>query len=219
MIPPGCRFPGDRVYNKRMKKKLQLLMLLACVHFSLNAQDFASRTEEFRKEYKAEFLKSERSPLKKRDLKFLRFYQPDSSYRVVATFEKVEKSEPFEMPTYSGVKKPYVVYGLLSFTLHGQKQTLTLYRSIGLQAMPQYKDYLFLPFKDVTNGNATYGGGRYIDMSTKDIKDNLVELDFNKCYNPYCAYSSGYNCPIPPKANHLTVAIEAGEMNYGKNHD
>jgi uncharacterized protein (DUF1684 family) len=210
---------GDRVYDMRMKTRLLLLTLLACVHFSLRAQDFASRTEDFRKQYKAEFIKLEHSPLNTEDLNFLRFYLPDSSYQVVAKFERANNSEPFEMPTYSGVKKPYVVYGTLSFNLNGEKQILTIYKSIGLQALPQYRDYLFLPFKDITNGKATYGGGRYIDLSTKDIKDNFVTLDFNKSYNPYCAYSSGYNCPIPPKANHLTVAIEAGEKNFGKNND
>jgi uncharacterized protein (DUF1684 family) len=202
-----------------MKRELRLILLFCCGTLALRAQDFASRTEQFRNNYKAEFLKSETSPLKKKDLQFLRFYQPDSTYRVFATFEKAQKSEPFEMPTYIGIKKAYVVYGTLSFELHGQKQTLTVYRSLGLQALAKYRDYLFLPFKDKTNGNSSYGGGRYIDLTTKDIKDNRVELDFNKSYNPYCAYSDGYSCPIPPKANHLVVSIEAGEQNYGKNHD
>lgn len=196
-----------------------LILLLTLVHFSYSsAQDFAKQTEAFREEYKAEFLKSERSPLKKKDLKYLQFYKADSSYRVTATFEKTEKSEPFEMPTYSGIKKTYVQYGVLTFELHGEKQTLNVYKSLGLQALPQYRDYLFLPFKDKTNGKESYGGGRYIDLTTKDIKDNIYILDFNKCYNPYCAYSDGYNCPIPPRVNHLPVAIEAGEKNFGREH-
>ena len=62
----------------------------------------------------------------------------------------------------------------------------------------------------------TYGGGRYIDLTITDIKNNLIELDFNKCYNPYCAYSDGYSCPIPPDENNLKIKIEAGEKKFAK---
>jgi uncharacterized protein (DUF1684 family) len=80
--------------------------------------------------------------------------------------------------------------------------------------MPQYKDYLYLPFKDFTNGESTYGGGRYLDFKMSDIQENqTIIIDFNKAYNPYCAYSDGYSCPIPPSENHLQVFIEAGEKN------
>jgi uncharacterized protein (DUF1684 family) len=84
--------------------------------------------------------------------------------------------------------------------------------------MPKYKNYLFVPFKDMTNGKETYGGGRYLDLETTDIQNDSVILDFNKAYNPYCAYSNGYSCPIPPKENHLAVSIEAGEKTFGKEH-
>jgi uncharacterized protein (DUF1684 family) len=80
----------------------------------------------------------------------------------------------------------------------------------------EYKNYLFIPFTDATNGTDTYEGGRYIDLSIPDIKDTNVIVDFNKAYNPYCCYTGGYDCPIPPKENALTVAINAGEMKYKK---
>jgi uncharacterized protein (DUF1684 family) len=75
---------------------------------------------------------------------------------------------------------------------------------------------LFIPFNDLTNYEETYGGGRYLDVSTTDIVNGKMVVDFNKSYNPYCAYSDGYNCPIPPDANKLQVTIKAGEKNYGK---
>ena len=77
--------------------------------------------------------------------------------------------------------------------------------------MPGMKDHLFVPFKDWTNGEESYGGGRYIDLKTGDITDGKITIDFNKCYNPWCAYSDGYNCPIPPVENHFELKIEAGE--------
>jgi uncharacterized protein (DUF1684 family) len=79
---------------------------------------------------------------------------------------------------------------------------------------PQFKDYLFLPFKDDTNGVETYGGGRYMDVRISTVKDGKIILNFNKAYNPYCAYNEGFNCPIPPQENHLNIAIRAGERNF-----
>lgn len=79
-------------------------------------------------------------------------------------------------------------------------------------------DYLFIPFKDKTNGAATYGGGRYLELRMGEIIDNKVVIDFNKCYNPYCAYSEGFNCPIPPLENHLDIKIEVGEKMFAKSH-
>ena len=78
------------------------------------------------------------------------------------------------------------------------------------------REYLFVPFGDATSGFESYGGGRYIEFYISDIKNNKVIIDFNKAYNPYCAYTTGYNCPIPPTENMLTVAITAGEKNYDK---
>ncbi|GAB3915113.1 DUF1684 domain-containing protein [Larkinella knui] len=167
-----------------------------------------------REEYKADFLKSPKSPLKKEDFKKLSFYEPDSLYRVEATVQRTPTAEPFELPTYDGQKKTYVSYALLTFRLKGKTCRLTLYRSLQLARLPQYRDYLFLPFKDASNGRETYGGGRYMDLRVGDIKDGKIALDFNKAYNPYCAYSDGYACPIPPKENHLTLAVEAGEKQF-----
>jgi uncharacterized protein (DUF1684 family) len=73
-------------------------------------------------------------------------------------------------------------------------------------------EYLFCPFKDKTNGNQTYGSGRFLDFEEKDL-ENMV-LDFNYAYNPYCAYNSNYSCPIPPFENHLDVEVLAGEKNW-----
>jgi uncharacterized protein (DUF1684 family) len=193
-----------------------LLLFIISVSIA-HAQSFTAETEAFRKKYKDEFLDTPNSPLKAADLRFLQFFEPDSSYRVVARFEK-SKSESFEMPTYSGIRKTYVKYGTLKFRINGRRQSLNVYRSLSLQTVAKYKDYLFIPFKDRTNGLDSYGGGRYIDLKTTDLKNNTFVLDFNKAYNPYCAYSDGYNCPIPPTANHLAVEINAGEKKFAREH-
>lgn len=169
--------------------------------------------------YKAEFRATLNSPLHSdSDLAMLRFYLPDPRYRVEATVKLTSEAEPFEMPTYNGKTQSYVKYAVLSFSLNDQPLTLAVFRSLTLTRLPQYRDYLFLPFKDATAGKETYGGGRYLDLRLGEVRDGKLMLDFNKAYNPYCAYADGYSCPIPPKENELPVAVEAGEKKWGKAH-
>jgi uncharacterized protein len=155
--------------------------------------------------------------VKGEDRKELRFYPPDPGYRVTVAFEKIQNGQWFEMPTSGRIKKSFRVYGTLRFTLNDTLVKMNLYQSQGLMGSSEYSDYLFLPFTDATTGIDTYESGRYIDLKTTDIRNNEVVIDFNRAYNPYCAYVNGvYNCPIPPPENHLAVAILAGEKSYGK---
>ena len=86
-----------------------------------------------------------------------------------------------------------------------------------MMSTSKYRDYLGLMFTDKTSGKETYDAGRYIDFNIGDIKNDKLVIDFNKAYNPYCAYVKGkYSCPIPPRENYLPIAIEAGEKNFGK---
>src|SRR5690606_34681958 len=159
-----------------------------------------------RKTYRAGFLKDERSPLGKADLKDLDFFPPNVKGRVLATVHLTPDAEPFEMPTYSGITRTYRKWAELRFTWEGDMRLrLAVYENLTLRN-PIYADYLFLPFKDATNSVSTYGGGRYMNLSKQDAADGEVLLDFNTCYNPWCAYSEGFNCPIPPVENHLIVA-------------
>ena len=152
----------------------------------------------------------------KDERKYIHFYDIDKSYRVTASLKRIADAKGFEMNTSSGMKKKYFNYGLLSFKLHDSLLHLFVYQSESLMQQEKYKDYLFVPFGDATSGFESYGGGRYLEFYSADIKNNQVVLDFNKAYNPYCAYTTGYNCPIPPKENLLNVPIAAGEKNYGK---
>ncbi len=152
----------------------------------------------------------------KDDKKFIHFYSVDESYRVMASFKKTGDAKGFDMNTASGTKQHYFRYGFLTFKLHNSIIHLYVYQSASLLKKEKFKDYLFVPFGDATSGFESYGGGRYLDFTISDIKHNSLVIDFNKAYNPYCAYTTGYDCPIPPKENLLTVAIDAGEKNYGK---
>lgn len=134
-------------------------------------------------------------------------FAPDERYRVTARF-RARKGKAFGMKTTTERLPLYEVVGELSFTLLGRKERLTVYRNIELSKRAEYTNYLFVPFTDATNGESTYGGGRYLDLTGPLGPE--VELDFNRAYNPYCAYGGRYSCPIPPAENHLEVAVEAG---------
>ena len=196
-----------------------LLLLFVGFFTTVSAQTpFANQLASHREGYKKDLLTTSGGPLSADELKDVQFYAPDSTYRVMATVELTPKAQPFEMPTYSGKTKTHVAYAVLSFMLHGKPQQLTLYRNLNLMRLPEYRDYLFAPFKDATSGGETYGGGRYLDVRTGDIHDGHLSLDFNKSYNPYCAYREGFACPIPPQNNVLPVPVEAGEKAFGKMH-
>lgn len=191
------------------------LGLLFCF-FSLNgiAQSYKSSIEAHRTKYKADFLAEARSPLQAEDLKNLHFYEADSNYSINAAVQILTGEKIFKMPTYDGTSKEFIRYAQLTFTLKGKALKLTLYKNIALAINPAYKNLLFLPFTDQTNNKETYGGGRYIDLNSNDIKNKRITIDFNKAYNPYCAYSDGYRCPVPPEENDLPIAIAAGEKLY-----
>lgn len=198
-------------------KKL-ILALIAFAPLSIFAQDFKAEIEKHREEYKADFLKTSSSPLKKEDFEYLRFYEPNEKFKVACKFVATKRGKPFDIPTSSGQTATYTKFGELKFEIDGKAYKLAVYQSLRLRNLPQYRDYLFIPFKDLTNGKESYGGGRYLDLRMKEIEGDKIYLDFNKAYNPYCAFSVGYSCPIPPKENHLKVAIEAGEKNFAKEH-
>jgi uncharacterized protein (DUF1684 family) len=122
----------------------------------------------------------------------------------------------FFMTTSAGKKQKYFKYGLPTFTLNDNHLHLYIYQSEALMQQEKLIDYLFVPFGDVTSGFTSCGWGRYLDFTKSDTKNNRLLIDFNIAYNPYFAHTSGYNCPVPPKENLLTIPIGACEENYGK---
>jgi len=187
-----------------------LFIFLTTTFIGFTQNSYVDSVRNFQKEYVATH-----EVVKGADKNRLRFFEIDSSYRVVATLEKKENSQWFAMQTSGPMKKLYRVYGVLHFTINHTPLQLNVYQSQSLLQSAEYRTYLFLPFTDATTGNETYHGGRYIDLKMEDIQNNQVVIDFNKAYNPYCAYVSGkYNCPIPPAENHLSIAVRAGEKIY-----
>ncbi len=153
------------------------------------------------------------SPLKKDERKKFhghRFWPFSTDYIVNARFEIIGKIDTVVMPTSAGTSKLYQPYALLHFEMAGEACVLTAYQSLKLRDSSEFKNYLFLPFRDATSGSESYGGGRYLDLTIPE--SDTILLNFNYAYNPYCAYTTGWFCAIPPVNNTLKVRICAGLM-------
>lgn len=177
---------------------------------------------KFQEEMNMKFKDPVESPLTSEERsKFekLEFFDIDTNFTVTAEFVRTPSEAPFFMPTTTERLPVYVKYGEAYFFLDGKKHKLNVYQNQELTVKPGYEDYLFLPFTDLTNGNSSYGGGRYLDVRIP--KSNRLVIDFNKAYNPYCAYNAKYSCPIPPAENDLKIKITAGVKSYenGKDQD
>jgi uncharacterized protein (DUF1684 family) len=202
-----------------LNQSFKLTVVLCIFLFFFNCKEgkrFSTTESEFHRSLNALFKDASRSPLKPEDIKSfkgLSFFPVDSSFAVVAKLKKTNTSDFFEMKTSTTRLSNERVFGILSFTIKGFDYSLKVYQSES--SVLESSDYLFLPYLDATNGITTYGGGRYIDL--KIPEGDLIWLDFNKSYNPYCVYNERYSCPIVPKENFLPIKVEAGVMYNYKN--
>lgn len=196
-----------------MKRFLLVLSLVytACCSFSQTDSGVIKDAKHFQGELRMEYDNPNTTPLSakaKKTFKGIHFFPVNTAYVVHARFVKTPNEKPFQMSTSSGVRKTYVKFAEVFFIIDKKEYKLNVYQSQDLLKSVEYEDYLFIPFTDATSGNETYEGGRYIDL-TIPTSDHIL-LNFNKAYHPYCAYTEGYNCPIPPQENTLPVKIEAG---------
>lgn len=193
------------------------LLLINCV----SAQSYEDTIRENRVKHYAELIDPTSKVLTQEEIDHfegLSYYEIDTLYRIQTTFTK-RKGKRFEMPTSTDRTPIYRRFGYIDFKLNDSTYRLTVYQNCELKKKKEFKNYLFIPFRDATCQTESYGGGRYID--TEIPKGKTLRIDFNKAYNPYCAYSIRYSCPIPPEENTLKIAIPAGEkvpVGYHKNH-
>ena len=199
--------------------KYSILLLILSVFANANSQNNLKIESalNYQISENKKFATAETTILTTKDFKnfeALNFFPIDTTYVVEAKFVRTLNEQPFLMVTTTDRLPEYVKYGEVYFQIKDKNYKLNLYQNTIPSKDPKYIDYLFLPFTDLTNGEKTYGGGRFLDA--KIPKGDTMVLDFNKAYNPYCAYNSKYSCPIPPIENHLNIEIKAGVMAYSK---
>ncbi|MEO6213142.1 MAG: DUF1684 domain-containing protein [Vicinamibacterales bacterium] len=133
------------------------------------------------------------------------YFPEEPSYRVPAALTAAGEGQGLELPTSTGQRRKMRRVGALRFSLSGNELTLTAF----VDATENDMRRLFVPFGDITNGNETYPGGRYLDLDR--TATGIYDLDFNRAYHPFCVYNATYDCPYPPRENRLAVPVRAGE--------
>jgi uncharacterized protein (DUF1684 family) len=209
--------------NKKQDNKKGETTIQNEINTSPNVEKLTFKDEVvlFQNELNTQYADATESPLTEAGLKnftALEFFDIDENYRIKADFELTPDTPIFEMQTTTARLPLYRKYGIAHFTINGKKCELSLYQSQQYMDSPEYGDLLFLPFNDATNDDTSYGGGRYIDVKIPNENSKTIVIDFNKSYNPYCAYNGKYSCPIPPSENVLSVAIPVGVKAYGEHH-
>jgi len=183
-----------------------------------DAQSDVDTTDVYTMEVRKDRLEKDRylltsgsTPIRASDMemfKGLAYYPVSKDFVFYTALEPLDEPAEITIATSQDRPRQMLHIGALPFEVDGETHRLQVY------APKDTTDgnYWFIPFTDATSGDATYGGGRYIDI--EDVRADSVFLDFNYAYNPYCAYNERYDCPIPPAENALPIRIEAGEKNY-----
>jgi uncharacterized protein (DUF1684 family) len=196
-----------------------LILLFAILFSSLSwAQsktEIIRQLEAYRSAEIESFKDPNTSPLTKADLatfETLDYFPIDLGYRVEAKIVRTPDEKPFLLRTNTDRLPEYVKFGEAHFSLYDKELVLNLYRSTESEDGSGLSNTLFVPFTDLTSGDGSYGGGRYLEFPVPE--DDTLVIDFNKAFNPYCVYNYNYSCPITPRENDLFVRIEAGMKIY-----
>jgi uncharacterized protein len=192
-----------------------VVVIVSLIYSITGSGDQTAYIEEINKEReeKDRFMKSSKeSPFasKPEDYHGLLYYPPDPRYRIIADLNPIESKEIITLSTNTGEEQQYQQYAFAEFDLDGYHHKLLILEVMG---SGPFRGKLFFAFGDETSAVETYGAGRYLDLE-KVSGSATITLDFNKAYNPYCAYISNYSCPLPPSQNLLTIPIKAGEKTY-----
>lgn len=193
-----------------------LIILATVVYLSISGgpspEAYASAIEAERQKKDDYMRNDDQSPLyaKRDSFPGLKYFPPDLSFTFLARLEPVTNKQVRVLQTSTGEQARYLDYAWAVFEKEGKEYRLLI---LEIMEMGPNRGKLFLAFADETSARETYGGGRYLDLKKVPAATTL-ELDFNKAYNPYCAYNEAYSCPLPPKENVLPLAIRAGEKSF-----
>jgi uncharacterized protein (DUF1684 family) len=171
--------------------------------------DYFEQIVDYRQEKDLSFKTDNDSPMEnKENFDGLSYFFPDLKYKVKAKVNLIENPEQISIMKSDGGATTYLKFAWAVFELNKREHKVVLLKDLKIGNSSNW----FLPFSDQTAGRETYSGGRYLDIKATD-KD-VVVLDFNLAYNPYCVYNYRYSCPLPPKENFIDTEIKAGEKIY-----
>lgn len=179
----------------------------------MKISDWKERLEMEREQKDVFFAIHPQSPIptsERKEFKGLDYYPPNADYRFELELHEHPEKKRIKMSYTRGEEQKFIRWGEFRFKVGGKEQVLQAYKSDPVE------ERLFIPFRDATNGKETYGAGRYLDLEpeTHLTVERKWILDFNRAYNPWCAYSEKYTCPFVPPENWLDVPVRAGEKVY-----
>lgn len=196
-----------------MKKLLLILIPIAFIiyFFTLSNTDdeeYIQAIEKYQREKHDFYKNSQGSPFVQKNIEYkeVKFFPINPNFKVSANLERLTKRETVSLTNSDGSSVKYIKFARANFKLKGKEHSLLILKPLG------FGNQYLTAFGDETSGESSYGGGRYLDLVIS--KSDRIEIDFNKAYNPYCAYIVDYLCPLPPRENFLSVTVEAGEKNY-----
>jgi len=177
--------------------------------------DWKERLAQERKEKDRFFAAYRQSPIPPREragFRGLRYYPIEPNFRFELALHEHHDKKRLKIEDTKGNIREFLRWGEFRFQVGNEMCTLQTYKE------DPEEERLFVPFRDATSGKETYGAGRYLDLDLRNLTTNgRWSLDFNRAYNPWCAYSEDYACPFVPPENWLKVPIEAGEKDYNRN--
>lgn len=202
-----------KLYRVFLLITIQLLMLIGCENYTKEELEYIKSVEQYRDEMDEWMKDNPQSPFNfkgKIEFSGLKYYDVDPDF--VFKSKIIEYNDRKDIPIYGtkGEERSALRFGYLPFSKDGNDYRLNLYANVGRDSTIYYSIW----FTDKTTNDETYGVGRYLSFELKPNKDHVYTIDFNKAFNPYCAYSSDYSCAIPSKDDYLDLAIEAGEKKY-----
>ena len=166
-----------------------------------------ARFREEKDEYFRTSIDSPLSPGEASSFGGLRYFEADPSLRFEVKLQRYPDPQGLMLGTSKGTRQLFNKVGHFDFEIGSKPARIYAY-----QTAAHDDPHLFLPFRDATSGTESYGAARYIDLEVEH--DDEYALDFNYAYNPHCAYSDEYVCPLPPRENWLSVPVRAGEKKY-----
>lgn len=200
------------ILHPMMPKQILLLLFLTLLSCQVQNDTYVKEIQAYQKEHNEVFLDPVSSPLtaeQRAEFEGHDFFPINAHYKVLGKFEPTPDAKAFQMATSIGGNQLYRRLGILHFELEGESLSLEAYLRIQGFGLSSKVNYVFLPVADLTNGETTYSGGRYLHFEGIQEGDQW-EIDFNKLYNPLCVYDERRECPLVPAPNYLPVKIEAG---------
>lgn len=204
-----------------MIKKYFLFVFIGLITFSCGNNEsvmkidelYISKLQQERENKDWEMQYDEYSPFKvDSTAKFqpLKYYEPSAEFIFKSKLFRTDQQDTISIFGTRGEERKAIIEGYVLLNYEGEDHRLKVYKSFG----PQGQSYNSIWFTDQTTGKETYPVGRYLDFKLNSDPEFIYEIDFNKAYNPYCAYNDLFTCPIPTKDDYLDFEIKAGEKNF-----